>query len=214
MKNPRTLTRKSITPAQFRNLIFAGRSTFTLENKDTNNYITFKIKQIKKKKIIIPDQFAVFCKSLGDSFAGYRFLGFLNIKLSKFKQHYGTPKDYIGYSTLFWLLRNLENLENLKSAPKLAIYHEGFCGSCGRALTVPHSIDMGIGPECYDHMIHHSAELLRELNIWDDLLTYDDNVRKALNTDPSLWSKIHVPDYIKPEDAFKGHRLLARLDIF
>ena len=33
-------------------------------------------------------------------------------------------------------------------AADLDIYHEGKCGCCGRALTVPESIESGIGPVC------------------------------------------------------------------
>lgn len=32
------------------------------------------------------------------------------------------------------------------------IRHEGKCGRCGRTLTVPESIDVGIGPECQEIM--------------------------------------------------------------
>lgn len=32
--------------------------------------------------------------------------------------------------------------------PDLEVRHEGRCGACGRMLTVPESIDRGIGPEC------------------------------------------------------------------
>jgi hypothetical protein len=28
------------------------------------------------------------------------------------------------------------------------VHHEGRCGRCGRALTVPESVESGIGPEC------------------------------------------------------------------
>jgi Family of unknown function (DUF6011) len=30
----------------------------------------------------------------------------------------------------------------------LVVHHEGHCGRCGRTLTVPESIERGIGPEC------------------------------------------------------------------
>lgn len=30
-----------------------------------------------------------------------------------------------------------------------SVRHEGYCGVCGRALTVPESIERGIGPECW-----------------------------------------------------------------
>jgi uncharacterized protein DUF6011 len=32
--------------------------------------------------------------------------------------------------------------------PELAIRHENHCGRCGRTLTHPESIDLGIGPDC------------------------------------------------------------------
>ncbi len=31
----------------------------------------------------------------------------------------------------------------------LEVWHEGRCGKCGRKLTVPESIERGIGPECW-----------------------------------------------------------------
>lgn len=34
--------------------------------------------------------------------------------------------------------------------PSCEIWHEGRCGKCGRALTVPESIASGIGPVCED----------------------------------------------------------------
>jgi len=33
-----------------------------------------------------------------------------------------------------------------------ALHHEGKCGRCGRKLTVPLSIETGIGPECASKM--------------------------------------------------------------
>jgi hypothetical protein len=32
--------------------------------------------------------------------------------------------------------------------PELAVYHEGRCGKCGRRLTTPRSISIGLGPTC------------------------------------------------------------------
>jgi hypothetical protein len=34
----------------------------------------------------------------------------------------------------------------------LEVRHEGRCGACGRTLTVPGSLDSGIGPECLSQM--------------------------------------------------------------
>jgi hypothetical protein len=30
----------------------------------------------------------------------------------------------------------------------MELWHEGRCGKCGRALTVPESIESGLGPVC------------------------------------------------------------------
>jgi hypothetical protein len=32
--------------------------------------------------------------------------------------------------------------------PELAVYHEGRCGRCGRRLSTPESISIGLGPTC------------------------------------------------------------------
>ena len=36
--------------------------------------------------------------------------------------------------------------------PNFVVRHDGRCGRCGRQLTVPSSIDKGIGPECATKM--------------------------------------------------------------
>lgn len=47
-----------------------------------------------------------------------------------------------------WLWRHLSN-PILETVPKgVDLHHEGRCGRCGRALTVPESIESGFGPEC------------------------------------------------------------------
>ena len=145
--------RKSISPAQFRNFIFAGRSVFTLENSTTGNYLTFKIKSIKKQGKVVPGQFAVECKVLGDGDYGYNFLGFLNLDRKSFKEWGSTPKDSVAYKTFYWMMKNLHRMDEF---PALQIYHEGSCCKCGMPLTVPESIDSGIGPECKKKMLESS----------------------------------------------------------
>ena len=216
MKKLRNIIRKAISPAQFRNFIFAGRSVFTLENKESGNYITFKISQIKKQGKVVANQFGINCKVLGDSDAGYQFLGFLDIQKKTFKRwgsQSGNP-SYVGYKTFAWILNNLGQLERFTDKDKLAIYHEGTCCKCGRPLTVPHSIDTGIGPDCYEKMIHASVKVLNDMGFWNDALTYEANVRIALVECPKIWNLVHLPDSIQLDPEFSAHKLLSSLNIF
>jgi hypothetical protein len=49
-----------------------------------------------------------------------------------------------------WFINNL-----MAKSAKLAqveFWHEGYCGRCGRELTVPESIERGLGPQCARRM--------------------------------------------------------------
>ncbi len=210
MRSNRPLTRKSITPEQFRNFIFAGRSVFTLENSETGNYLTFKVKQIKKNYKEVPGQFAIECKTLGDKAHGYKFLGFVDLNERKFKKRYW-DSNFVGFKTWVWLLKNLERLEDFT---KLAIYHEGRCCKCGMPLTVPESIDSGIGPDCKKTMYRKSIEVLTDLGTWNGSLTYEENLRLGLAKDPSVWGKVIIPDGFQKERKYAAHRMLKAWDIF
>ena len=48
-----------------------------------------------------------------------------------------------------WIWRHLQ-AGNLPET--VEVHHEGRCGRCGRALTVPESIESGFGPECINHI--------------------------------------------------------------
>ena len=58
------------------------------------------------------------------------------------------PKTKIGQSVIYfnWLLRQL--FGNSDNFNQIHFWHHGTCGRCGRRLTVPASIENGIGPEC------------------------------------------------------------------
>ncbi len=210
MKISRPLVRKSISPNQFRNFIFAGRSIFTLENNETGNYLTFRVKQMKRHGQPIDGQFTVECKSLGDKDYGYKLLGFVNIEARRFKRRYW-DNSHLGVVTWMWLLKNIERLEAFS---KLAIYHEGHCCKCGLPLTVPESIDSGIGPECQKRVYAKSIGILQERGLWNGKMTYEENFKNALEQDPSLWGMLIIPEGFKKDDDYLVHRVLKAWDIF
>jgi len=209
MKTSR-LVRKSINPNQFRNFIFAGRSIFTLENNETGNYLTFRIKQMKRHGQPVSGQFTVECKNLGDKTYGYRVLGFVNTEARRFKLRWHDRQD-VGVVTWMWLLKNLGRLEDFT---KLAIYHEGHCCKCGLPLTVPQSIDSGIGPECQRKMYAKSIAIMEEEGVWNPKLTYEKNFEHAIEKNPSLWGSLIIPEGMKKAEEYLVHRVFKAWDIF
>ena len=210
MRRKTPVTRKSISPAQFRNFIFAGRSVFTLENSSTGNYITFRIKSIKKQGKVVPNEYGVEAKVLGDSSSGYTFMGFLNLNRGTFQEWGSTQRGSISYVTFYWLMRNIGKLEDFNT---LSIYHEGSCCKCGMPLTVPESIDSGIGPECKKKMLGGSITILKNENLWDAKLSYEDNVKAALFKKPRMWNQVFIPDDMRLQKEFKAHHILDRFGV-
>ena len=45
-----------------------------------------------------------------------------------------------------------KKLKSNNLSEKVEIWHNGKCGKCCRKLTVPSSIDTGIGPECFKRL--------------------------------------------------------------
>lgn len=50
------------------------------------------------------------------------------------------------------LVRVFAGEGNLIEEAGFRVHHEGKCGMCGRVLTVPESIERGIGPECWKRL--------------------------------------------------------------
>jgi hypothetical protein len=118
----------------------AGNATFTLVSTRSGERFTYKVRESKDGKL-----FFVSLLTGSDNTSDYAYLGI--IRDGKFSR---TAKSRIGadapsYKAFDWFWRKLEAV----ALPEgVEFWHEGRCGRCGRALTVPESIDNGIGPEC------------------------------------------------------------------
>ena len=132
------------------NYLLAGRGIITLHNAATLRHLTFKISKLKKESQH-PTELPYFVRVLtgADNTSAYTFLGTFWYKENVFKWHHGKElrisKDAISAKTFPWFLRHLQH-DNLPAV--LEVFHEGVCGKCGRKLTVPESIERGIGPTC------------------------------------------------------------------
>jgi hypothetical protein len=120
-----------------------GRALFTVSNGKGEHY-TYKIRQAKGDN----KPFFVSLLTGPQNESDYSYLGLFNPSLAKV---FLTAKSKMNdESTPVKVLRwAIQMVYNRKSLPEgYAIQHEGKCCHCGRTLTVPESIEKGIGPEC------------------------------------------------------------------
>jgi hypothetical protein len=124
---------------------FAGHALLTLESRKTGNHHTYQINVCKDN----PDLFFVGHLIAGSADDGsFAYLGAVNLKRDRFfltKASTASPEAPSVQAFFFFM--KLKEMH-----PQLVIHHEGRCGRCGRTLTVPESINLGIGPECASKM--------------------------------------------------------------
>lgn len=124
-----------------RKFVFAGNALFTLRNKVSGNQFTFKV--VKQSGVYSRHYLStVFLKKR--FFTGVFYFG-ANITTS-FHCRSNKPEANQAVAVLKWFASYLIN--NTPLPPQVEFWHEGKCGRCGRALTDPESIKLGIGPKC------------------------------------------------------------------
>lgn len=138
--------------ADVKRFAFAGNSTFTLRNKQTKERYTFKVIRNKGNTDIAYLVKVMFGK---DNEKDFRPLGHLVPSMAGYRYIHGQyPRTaaYIDTDERSLAIRwFFAMIEAGKFRRNFEIWHEGRCGHCGRKLTVPESIEDGIGPECRKH---------------------------------------------------------------
>lgn len=137
--------------------ILAGNSTFTCLNTKTDNRFTYKV---KLSKTSTPENPLFYVKVL-TSPETYQFIGSIFREKFKYSQKSKISNDTQSVAVFQYILSKLL-LDKLD--PCVEIYHEGRCGKCGRPLTVPESIEMGIGPECFKMMNSKASIRNKKIN--------------------------------------------------
>ena len=121
--------------------ILAGKAIFTVTSKKSGVRFTFKVRQVNENQ-----PHFVSLLSGPDNTSSYTFLGTIFNKQNYFhgrKSRIGSDAPSALAFNWVWNHRNDKDF-----ADKVEVHHEGKCCRCGRALTVPRSIELGIGPEC------------------------------------------------------------------
>lgn len=123
----------------------AGRAIVTVTSKVTGRSYTLRW----RSSPYVQDEFFVDLLTGPHNTADYTYLGmfrrstasgFVLTKRSKMNLE-STPIRAVSFFT-----KNVLQRRYLPAT--LEVRHEGRCGRCARTLTVPGSIDRGIGPEC------------------------------------------------------------------
>ena len=137
--------------------VAAGNATFTIEmnpefsqKHNLNPHYTFKVRK-KEASMKFPESWFVSLLTGRDNENSYSYLGMLDPKEGKVALTRASKMNEDSMVVKL-LRRSLERIwknetKEIEQAG-FKIHHEGRCGRCGRKLTVPESIETGLGPEC------------------------------------------------------------------
>jgi hypothetical protein len=125
--------------------ITAGRAVFTVSNPAGERY-TYRVQKSGDESR--PAAWFVSLLTGPDNRHDYTYLGMLNpadgaVRLTRASRY---TDDSVPVRVIRWAVRLAWNGRDLPEGYK--VHHEGRCGRCARALTVPASIESGFGPEC------------------------------------------------------------------
>lgn len=126
--------------------VLAGNAKFTVENTATGGRFTYHVCKSNKWA----NTWYVSVLVGPDNTRDYLYIG--SITGLTFQR---TPKskireDAASFVAFKWFNDCVNGMRDLPEQVK--VYHVGYCGRCGRQLTVPESIEWGFGPECVLHV--------------------------------------------------------------
>jgi hypothetical protein len=136
-----------------------GNATITLMSKATGNHFTFKIQAphhegnqgTNARRDVESDFRFVSLMNGPDNELSFAYFGYIRRGVffhGGAKARVGVDAPSVKAFTWGWQ-KIVEGALQSKPMPEsLSVYHEGRCGVCNRKLTVPSSIESGIGPEC------------------------------------------------------------------
>jgi hypothetical protein len=139
-----TNARQLSEAAEISRFITAGKATFTIVSKVTGNRFTYQVKQSDN-----PTLYFVALLNGPDNTSNFAYLGTLGNGYWKHGAKSKISEDAPSAKGFKWFWANLKQGQ---LPATVEFWHEGRCCKCGRKLTVPSSIESGIGPECASRM--------------------------------------------------------------
>ena len=131
--------------------ILAGNAYFTIENNKGEHY-TFRVRKPEEGPLAGLDAYFIGVLSGPDNTKDYTYMGLLDAREGVIRQ---TKKSAVSteatsWKVAQWVVKRVWG--NIPFPDGYKLHHEGRCGRCGRLLTVPESVEHGIGPECAKFM--------------------------------------------------------------
>lgn len=131
-----------VTPKMpLKDFMLAGNSTFTVVSQATQARFTYRVVQGPK-----PNLSFVQLMVGPDNENSFKYLGHIWDKARYVHGHKSRIQPNSPAALAFVYVAKYILAGQVP--PKVDFYHEGRCCKCGRKLTVPSSIEMGMGPEC------------------------------------------------------------------
>ena len=132
----------SLNIENLKNNIFAGNCTITIQSTATLDHYTYKIRSTKNKENPV---YFVSVLTAGDQYTYFASIfESKELKITPKSKMNSESKCFLAFK--FFFLNLITN--NQTQLSKLNIYHSGTCSKCGRKLTTPESVKLGIGPFC------------------------------------------------------------------
>jgi len=147
MAEPRIIT----DPVAARRFATAGNARITLKSKVSGKHFTYRIAKAKGKpgKPADPDLFFVGLLTGPDNGANFSYIGIHKMgAIEAFRTTSASKVPSTADSVKAIRFFCEKTIRGGKIPEDLEIRHEGRCGKCGKTLTHPESIDVGIGPDC------------------------------------------------------------------
>lgn len=150
--------------------ILAGNATFTLRSVKTGTRFTYRVTRVCcdacKKSWAYggigptsckdcpchtqPGKYFVGVLSGPDNTRDYRYLGMLSTDESGRAAIHSTRNSKVSGPSAVAIAWFLSKISADVLPDDVEVWHAGSCGMCGRKLTVPSSIAIGIGPDCFE----------------------------------------------------------------
>jgi hypothetical protein len=126
--------------------VYGGKGRFRLKSLKSEKEFTYKISPMSKYNPKY-DEYTYYVSLVIPG--GSTFLGVMKSEENKYIHSKKSIKDFNSPEVkgFRWLLGQFETEKEFPT--EMEFYHMGICSCCGKVLTIPGSIELGIGPVCF-----------------------------------------------------------------